>query len=271
MTLTPKTISKPKVAVYKFSSCDGCQLSILNLEDELLDLASAVEFAYFLEATRTVKPGPYDVGIVEGSVTTPHEAERIKEVRNECKFLVSLGTCATAGGIQALRIFAKADEYARLVYAHPEFLRYLETSTPISAHIPVDLEIWGCPVNKGTVVEVLAALLQNRKPNFPPSPVCIECKRRGIVCVPVAQGIPCLGPVVHGGCGALCPANGRGCYGCFGPSSTGNFSALVANMIPHDRYPNETANLLRSFSSHAPAFRAAADTALKAATGKETK
>jgi len=271
MTITPKTNRKPKVAVYKFSSCDGCQLSILNLEDELLDLASAVDIAFFLEATRTVKPGPYDVGIVEGSVTTPYEAERIKEVRDECKYLISLGTCATAGGIQALRNFAKADDYAKAVYAHPEFLHYLETSTPISAHVPVDLEIWGCPVNKGTVVEVLAALLQSRRPNFPPSPVCLECKRRGIVCVVVAQGIPCLGPVVHGGCGALCPANGRGCYGCFGPSSAGNFSGLVANMIPHDRYPNETANLLRSFSSHAPAFRAAADTALKAARGKETK
>lgn len=271
MTLTPKTNPKPKVAVYKFSSCDGCQLSILNMEDELLDLASAVDIAYFLEATRSVKPGPYDVGIVEGSITTQHETERIKEIRSECKFLISLGTCATAGGIQALRNFAKADEYARTVYAHPEFLHYLETSTPISTHVPVDLEIWGCPVNKGTVIEVLAALLQNRRPNFPPSPVCLECKRRGLVCVVVAQGVPCLGPVVHGGCGALCPANGRGCYGCFGPSSAGNFSALTASMTPHDRYPNETAYLLRSFSAHAPAFRAAADTALKAAGSKETK
>jgi sulfhydrogenase subunit delta len=271
MTLTPKTNPKPKVAVYKFSSCDGCQLSILNLEDELLDLASAVDIAYFIEATRTVKPGPYDVGIVEGSVTTPHEVERIKEVREECKYLISLGTCATAGGIQALRNFAKADDYAKTIYAHPEFLHYLETSTPISAHVPVELEIWGCPVNKGTVVEVLAALLQNRRPNFPPSPVCIECKRRGIVCVVVAQGMPCLGPVVHGGCGALCPANGRGCYGCFGPSSAGNFNALVASMVPLDRHPNETANLLRSFSSHAPAFRLAAESALEGAGSKEDK
>ena len=270
MTLTPK-INKPKVAVYKFSSCDGCQLSILNLEDERLDLASAVDIAYFIEATRTVKPGPYVVGIVEGSVTTPHEVERIKEVRDECKFLISLGTCATAGGIQALRNFAKVDEYARTVYAHPEYLQFLDTSTPISAHVAVDLEIWGCPVNKATVVEVLAALLQNRRPNFPPSPVCLECKRRGIVCVAVAQGIPCLGPVVHGGCGALCPANGRGCYGCFGPSSAGNFNALVTSMVPKDRFPNETATLLRSFSCNAPAFRTAADAALKAATGKETK
>jgi len=271
MTFIPKTSTKPKVAVYKFSSCDGCQLSILNLENELLDLASTVDIAYFLEVTRAVKPGPYDVGIVEGSVTTPHEAERIIEVRSECKFLISLGTCATAGGIQALRNFAKADVYAKTVYAHPEFLHFLETSTPISAHAPVDLEIWGCPVNKDTVVEVIAALLQNRRPNFPPSPVCLECKRRGIVCVAVAQGFPCLGPVVHGGCGALCPASGRGCYGCFGPSSAGNFNALVACMMPRDRYPNETANLLRSFSSHAPAFRAAADAALKTPKRKETK
>jgi sulfhydrogenase subunit delta len=192
-------------------------------------------------------------------------------VRAECKTLISLGTCATAGGIQALRNFARADDYAKAVYAHPEFLTYLETSTPISAHVQVDLEIWGCPVNKGTVVEAIAALLQNRRPNFPPSPVCLECKRNGVVCVAVAQGIPCLGPVVHGGCGAICPANGRGCYGCFGPSSAGNFNALVSSMTPHDRHPNETANLLRSFSSGAPAFRAAAEAAFKVSPAKETK
>lgn len=269
MTLTPK-INKPKVAVYKFSSCDGCQLSLLNLEDELLDLASAVDIAYFLEATRAVKPGPYDIGIVEGSITTPHEAERIKEARAECKYLIALGTCATAGGIQALRNFANAAEYASLVYHHPEYLHFLDRSTSIGENVPVDLVIWGCPVNKYMVVEVIAALLQNRRPNFPPSPVCLECKRNGIPCVAVARGIPCLGPVVHGGCGALCPANGRGCYGCFGPSSTANFISLVENMVPLDRYPGETANLLRSFSCHAPAFESAAEAAFKLTPGKET-
>jgi sulfhydrogenase subunit delta len=270
MAQLSKTTSKPKMAVYKFTSCDGCQLSILNLEDELLDIASVVEIAYFLEVTRTIKPGPYDIGIVEGSITTEHEVERIKEVREDCKFLVSLGTCATAGGIQALRNFAQADVYAREIYAHPEFLHFLDTSTAISAHVSVDLAIWGCPVNKGTIVEVLAALLQNRRPNFPPSPVCLECKRRGIVCVAVAQSIPCLGPVVHGGCGALCPANGRGCYGCFGPSSAGNMDALITSMMPHDRYPNETANLLRSFSCNAPSFRDGAVSAMKPAKSKES-
>jgi sulfhydrogenase subunit delta len=269
MTLTAKPQPKPKVAVYKFSSCDGCQLSLLNLEDELLDLAAGVDISYFLEATSTVKPGPYDIGIVEGSVSTPHDAERIKEVRQECKYLIALGTCATAGGIQALRNFANADEYARTVYAHPEYLSYLEKSTSIAENVPVELVIWGCPINKYTLVEVIASLLQNRRPNFPPSPVCLECKRNGTVCVVVARGLPCLGPVVHGGCGALCPANGRGCYGCFGPSSVANFSSLVEAMQPRDRYPNETAGLLRSFSSAAPAFKSASELALKLSAREE--
>jgi coenzyme F420-reducing hydrogenase gamma subunit len=262
---------KPKVAVYKFSSCDGCQLSILNLEDELLDLAGAVDIAYFLEATRTEKPGPYDIGIVEGSVSTPHEAERIKQIRENVRILISLGTCATAGGIQALRNFVKASDLADKVYAHPEFLHYLETSTPISEHVTVDLEIWGCPVSKKTVMEALTALVQGRRPNFPPSPVCLECKRNGTVCVAVAQGIPCMGPVVHGGCGAICPANGRGCYGCFGPSSAGNINALVSINQSLERFAGESQLLIRNFSGYAPAFRKAADEAARLAREKEAK
>ncbi len=261
MTLTPKAKSKPKVAVYKFSSCDGCQLSILNLEDELLELSEAVDISYFLEATRSVKPGPYDVGLVEGSVSTPHEIERIKQVRHECKLLVALGTCATAGGIQALRNFTKASGLAEEVYPHPEYLHYLETATPISDHVPVDIAVWGCPVNKQMALEVIRAVVQNRRPNFPPSPVCLECKRNGTACVVVAQGIPCLGPVVHGGCGALCPANGRGCYGCFGPTSAGNFTSIVSMLKPLERYPGEASLLLHNFSCYAPAFRKAAEEA----------
>jgi sulfhydrogenase subunit delta len=271
MTLTPKTNPKPKVAVYKFSSCDGCQLQLLNMEDELLDLAEAVDICYFLEATRAVKPGPYDIGLVEGSITTPHEAERIKEVREECKFLIALGTCATAGGIQALRNFTKASDLAGKVYAHPEYLHYLDTATPINEHVPVDLEIWGCPVSKATVLEALSALLMGRRVNFPPSPVCLECKRRGTVCVVVAQGIPCMGPAVHGGCGALCPSSGRGCYGCFGPSSTANFNSLVNILLPLERFPGESLLLVRNFSAYAPAFRKTAELVLKASVDKEAK
>jgi sulfhydrogenase subunit delta len=271
MTLISKPLSKPKVSVYKFSSCDGCQLSLLNLEDELLDLASAVDIAYFIEATRTVKPGPYDIGIVEGSITTPHEAERIQDVRAECNFLISLGTCATSGGIQALRNFTKAADLAEKVYDHPEYLNYLETATAISEHVKVDLEIWGCPVNKNQVVEALAALLQKRKPNLPQYSVCMECKRNGNSCVLVASGIPCLGPVVQAGCGAVCPANGRGCYGCFGPNTFGNFNSLVPTLVNMERFKGEAGLLLHNFSGYAPSFRKASEVAFKASVGKEDK
>jgi coenzyme F420-reducing hydrogenase gamma subunit len=203
-------MSKPTVAVYKFSSCDGCQLSILNLEDELLDLAGAVEIAYFLEARRRELPGPYDIGIVEGSVTTPHEAERIQEIRKQCRFLIALGTCATSG-IQALRNFTSVDDLALKVYSHPEYLQTLDKCTAIAENVKVDLEIWGCPVNKYQVLEAIAALLQNRKPNLPSHSVCLDCKRKGTVCVEVAQGTLCLGPITCTGC-ALCPSNGRGCW-----------------------------------------------------------
>ena len=263
------TNQKPTVAVYKFSSCDGCQLSLLNMEDELLDLANAVDIAFFLEATRAVKPGPYDIALVEGSVTTEHEVDRIQEIRQQAKVLIALGTCATAGGIQALRNFADADNYANIVYAHPEYLHYLKTSKPISEYVTVDLELWGCPVNKEQVIEVIVALLNHRKPNLPSYPVCLECKRRGTICVLVDKGVPCLGPATVAGCGALCPAFGRGCYGCFGPAREMNFNSLSEITQRLERYPGEAAHLFRGVSGYAPSFRKTADAILS--TPKETK
>jgi len=252
-------MSKPRVAVYKFSSCDGCQLSLLNLEDELLDLAGAIDIAFFLEATSHIEPGPYDVALVEGSVSTPHEAERIQEIRRDAGFLVALGTCATAGGIQALRNFGKLEDLAWAVYDHPEYLHTLETSTPMSEHVKVDLELWGCPVNKYQVVEVIASLLQKRRPNLPTYSVCLDCKHNGNLCVLVADGMACMGPVTRTGCGALCPANGRGCYGCFGPSPSGEMDAMVPLLLANEKYPGEASHLLRYFTGYAPAFRQAAD------------
>jgi sulfhydrogenase subunit delta len=252
-------MSQPKVAVYKFSSCDGCQLSILNLEDELLDLVQVVDIAFFLEARSLVKPGPYDIALVEGSISTPHEAERIQEIRREAGYLVALGTCATAGGIQALRNFSALDDLAWAVYDHPEYLKVLETSTPLSQHVKVDLDLWGCPVNKHDVVEVISAYLHNRKPSLPTHCVCLDCKRNGTTCVLVSRAIPCLGPATRTGCGALCPASGRGCYGCFGPAPCAEMSAMVTVLQPIESYPGETFHLLRSFTGFAPEFRQAAE------------
>ncbi len=251
-------MAKPTVAVYKFSSCDGCQLSILNLEDELLDLVGVVEIAYFLEARRRTLPGPYDIALVEGSVTTPHEAERIQEIRKQAKALVTIGACATSGGIQALRNNMKLDDLAMAVYEHPEYLHALPTSTPISEHVKVDYELWGCPVNKYQLVEVLQALLQKRKPNLPNNSLCLDCKRKGIVCVIVSQGFACLGPATRTGCGVLCPSNGRGCYGCFGPAPNQDMKSVLAALEPFERYPGEVRGLLTNISNNAPAFRQAA-------------
>ncbi|MDI9550000.1 MAG: oxidoreductase [Chloroflexota bacterium] len=218
--------SKPKLAVWKFASCDGCQLSLLDCEDELLAVTGEVEIAYFLEASRATVRGPFDLSLVEGSITTAEDAERIRAVRRVSKTLITIGACATAGGIQALRNFVDVDEYIAAVYAHPEYVNTLATSTPVSEHVYVDFQLRGCPINKWQLIEVVCAFLNGRKPVIPTYSVCMECKRRGITCVMVAHGTPCLGPVTQAGCGALCPSYNRGCYGCFGPMDTPNPAAL---------------------------------------------
>jgi sulfhydrogenase subunit delta len=244
---------KPKLAVWKLASCDGCQLSLLDCEDELLSVAGAVEIAYFLEATSRTVGGPYDLSLVEGSITTAHDAERIRQVRRKSKFLVTIGACATAGGIQALKNFADVRDYLSVVYATPEYVSTLATSTPVSDHVPVDFELRGCPIDKRQLLEVLTAFLHGRRPNIPSYSVCMECKRRGTTCVTVAHGIPCLGPVTHAGCGALCPAYNRGCYGCFGPMESPNVAALMPRALAQGL----DARALRTFN--VAAFAKAAD------------
>lgn len=219
-------MSKPKLSVWKFSSCDGCQLSLLDCEEELLDVAGAVEIAYFLEASSATAKGPYDLTLVEGSITTPHDAERIHEIRRASKVLVSIGACATTGGIQALRNFAHVGDFVSAVYARPDYISTLRTSTAIADHVPVDFELQGCPLNKVQLLEVVGALLAGRRPNVPKHSVCVECKSAGATCVMVSRGIACLGPVTQAGCGALCPLYARGCFGCFGPKEQANTAGL---------------------------------------------
>lgn len=250
---------KPKLAVHKFASCDGCQLSLLNLEDELVTLAGAVDIAYFVEARSRLVPGPYDVALVEGSITTPEDEERIRKVRADAKYLIAIGACATAGGIQALRNSADVTEYTRVVYASPSYIHTLATSTPISAHVQVDFELNGCPVNKAQLLDVLQALLQGRQPRLPAHAVCMECKRNGTVCLAVARGIACLGPITHAGCGALCPSFNRGCFGCYGPMENANPEPLLAQYSQAGRAAPELVRLLRGFTGHAEVFRAAAE------------
>ena len=250
---------RPRLAVWKFASCDGCQLSLLDCEDELLAVAEAVEIAYFPEATRAEAPGPYDLSLVEGSITTPDDAARIRRVRAESRHLVTIGACATAGGIQALRNFADIEEFRAIVYARPEEIATLATSTPIAAHVPVDFELRGCPIDKGQLLEVVAAFLAGRRPQTPTHSVCMDCKARGAPCVMVARGVPCLGPATQAGCGAICPAYGRGCYGCFGPMERPNMAALTAEWRRLGAASGEIKRVLRGFNADAPAFREEGD------------
>lgn len=255
-----KATTKPKLAVWKFASCDGCQLTILDLEDELLDIVGAIDIAYFPEATRKEVAGPYDLSLVEGSVTTAHDATRIKEIRAQSKTLVSIGACATAGGIQALKNFANVSEYISIVYANPDYIDTLATSTAMSDHVAVDLELRGCPISKHQLLEVIDAFLHGRRPNTPNQSVCVECKLRGTQCIMVAGGTPCMGPITHAGCGALCPAYNRGCFGCFGPSADPNIESLRSIWHGLGIDDPELVRALRTFNAFAPEFKEASTT-----------
>lgn len=246
---------KLKLAVWKFSSCDGCQLSLLDCEDQLLAVAEAVEIAYFLEASSRRLRGPYDVSLVEGSVATAHDVERLKEIRDKSGLLVAIGACAVAGGVQALRNFGDLEEMLGAVYPRPEAVELLPASTALTDHVKVDLELRGCPISKTQLLEVVGALVHGRRPDLIQGSVCLECKLAGVTCLLVSAGEPCLGPVTQAGCGALCPGRDRPCFGCFGPQESANPAALARTFL--ERLGLSQAQVLRLFrgvNSQATAF-----------------
>jgi sulfhydrogenase subunit delta len=251
-----KARTRPTLAVWKFASCDGCQLTLLDCEDELLEIAGEIEIANFAEASRAVVKGPYNLSLVEGSITTPHDEERIHQIRHASKYLVTIGACATSGGIQALRNFKDVKEFTRIVYPTPAYIETLSKSTAIADHVFVNFELRGCPINKRQLIEVISAFLNDRKPNTPGHSVCVECKLRGTVCVMVAHGTPCFGPLTHAGCGAICPSYNRGCYGCYGPKETPNTASLAGHFS--SRLGVSEPDMVRSFrgfNAYADAFR----------------
>jgi sulfhydrogenase subunit delta len=245
---------KPKLSVWKFASCDGCQLSLLDCEDELLAVAGELDLAYFVEASRAMVKGPYDLTLVDGSITTAHDAALIKKVRRASKFLVAIGTCAVSGGLQALRNFADVADFIKAVYPQPRQIKTLTQSTPLAAHVKVDYELNGCPINKRQLLEVIGAYLAGRQPVVAAHSVCLECKLRGNICL-LVQGTPCLGPVTHAGCGALCPTYHRGCYGCYGPKETPNTASLAACFRRLGVSEDNLVRAFRTFYNSAPEFR----------------
>jgi coenzyme F420-reducing hydrogenase gamma subunit len=251
---------RPRVGVVKFASCDGCQLTILDLEDELLALTDRFEFVEFAEATSKRSSGPFDILFVEGSISTPEQAVDIVRLRAVTRTLVTIGACATAGGIQALRTASEHEAFRAAVYPSPAFVDSLAVASPVSEYVPVDYELRGCPIDGHQLVELLTAVATGRRPQLPDQAVCLECKRRGYPCVVVTRGEPCLGPVTQTGCGAICPGMGRGCYGCFGPREGANVDSLASGIRWHGgRTDAEIGRLFAGFTGAAPPFRAVTD------------
>lgn len=246
--------TKPKLAVHKFSSCDGCQLAFLNAGAALLNLPEWVELVHFVEAGMVDPEQDVDIAFIEGSIATPADLERIRQIRAHSRYIISIGACATSGGIQALRNLHDAKAWTGAIYARPEYIASLDTSTAIAEHVKVDLELWGCPVTTQQVVAAVRALLFGVTPVNDRDKVCMDCKRRQQICVLVAQGEPCLGPVTGTGCGALCPAFGRDCYGCFGPAENPNTHALARRFEGLGLAPADIARRFLFISNHAPAF-----------------
>jgi sulfhydrogenase subunit delta len=249
---------KPTVAVHKLSSCDGCQLAFINAGEALLQLTELVDIKHFAEAGYIDHGAKVDIAFVEGSVSTPDEAQRIKDIRHESGFVITIGACATSGGLQALRNGKDIDDWMRTVYAHPEYIEVLDTATPIADHIKVDLELWGCPINTGQIVHVVRQLLFGVAPAIDAESLCLDCKRQGHVCTLVAKEEPCMGPVTHTGCGALCPSVGRACYACYGPADTTNTQALTCRFEGFGLLPREIIQRFNFITNKAPVFQKAA-------------
>jgi sulfhydrogenase subunit delta len=249
---------RPRIGVVKLASCDGCQLTLLDLEDELLAIAERVDIVEFPEATSRRSSGPFDVLFVEGSVSAPEQVAEITRLRAVSQRLITIGACATAGGIQAIRNWFDHEDVRGAVYPEPGYVESLAQSRPVADFVAVDGELRGCPISPPQLRELLTALTTGRRPQLPDEAVCLECKRRGVTCVAVAHGIACLGPVTRAGCGAICPAYGRGCYGCFGPRESAN-TASLARWFSQDRDPAGVSRLFSGFTAWAPPFRSVID------------
>lgn len=260
--------SRPRVAVHKFSSCDGCQLAFLNLGEPLLALAETVNILHFAEAGPIDEDAVVDIAFVEGSIATSKDAERLAKIRENSRYVVTIGACATAGGIQALRNLHDAGEWMAGIYAQPEFLDLLPESKPIASVIKVDLELWGCPVNGAQVLGVTNALLAGHLPRIDHSAVCMTCKRQNLVCVMVTQGKPCMGPVTQTGCGALCPSMQRDCYACYGPAAQANVSAFSQHLAATGMTPREVSQRFLFINSQASPFADAGNTWFDAAASE---
>jgi sulfhydrogenase subunit delta len=238
---------KPRVAIFDFGCCEGCQLQIVNLEEQILDLLGAVDVVMWREAMAE-KAEEYDIAIIEGSITQEHEMERLRGIREKAKLLIAIGACAVTGGVNAIKNRFNLQEVSQYVYGENyELFPTIETR-PLSAVVKVDAVVPGCPINRGEFVEVVKALLLGKKPVLPNNAVCVECKQKDNVCV-FNEGQFCLGPVTRGGCTAICPSFGEGCTGCRGLVPEPNLHSHNQVLAEHGLQPDQIIRLFNIFGA----------------------
>jgi sulfhydrogenase subunit delta len=218
-------MTKPRIAIFDFSCCEGCQLQIVNLEEELLDLLGGADVVEWREAMSD-QSRDYDIAIIEGSITRAEDEERLWMIRGRAKILVAIGACATIGGINKLKNNFNLDEVKKCVYGKNASMPHLETSMTraVDEVVQVDYKIHGCPIHRPEFVYVMKCLLMGKKPETPQWPVCVECKAKGNPCLWDYEQV-CLGPIIRAGCGARCPSAGFRCFGCRGYIDAPNVTA----------------------------------------------
>jgi len=224
---------KPKIAIFDFGCCEGCQLQIVNLEEQILDLVGLLDVRQWREAM-SEHAEDYDIALVEGSITRQAEIARLEAIRRQAKVLVALGACAHTGGVNAMKNRMPMDQALKTVYGDKASWFDTIPTRPLSAVVPVDLAVPGCPIDRGELLEVVKALLLGKTPTLPTYPVCVQCKMAENVCV-FDLGLTCMGPVTRAGCRAVCPSYGNRCLGCRGLVPEPNVNAHKEVLAEHGR------------------------------------
>ncbi len=242
-------MSKPRVAIFDFACCEGCQLQIVNMEEEILDLISLVDPVTWREAM-TEESEEYDIALIEGSITRPEDEERLKKIREKATILVALGACATIGGVNKLKNNFDLEDVKKCVYGDAASMPHLSTgmTKAVDEVVKVDFYVHGCPMTKSEFSHIVRSLAMGKTPTIPDYPVCVECKKRGTVCR-YEYGEVCLGVVTRAGCNAPCPAGGLWCFGCRGYAPDPNVEAARSVMEEYGKTVDDLQTKLVLFNS----------------------
>lgn len=242
-------MSKPKLAVFDFACCEGCQLQIVNMEEEILYLISIVNPVQWREAM-SEESDDYDIVLIEGSITRPEDEERLRRIREKAKIVVALGACAASGGVNRIKNALNLQEAKEIVYGAAANMPHLETAPTkaVDEVVTVDYKVYGCPIDRREFAYIVRCLALGKIPEIPGYPVCVECKLKENICRYEYREI-CLGPLTRAGCGARCPSLDTWCFGCRGSIEEPNREAVKEVMTKYGKTLKDLENRMALFGS----------------------